>query len=100
MQQGAAVLASNVSSVANQTGMEFIGGKAVVVVEATTYPTSLSLQTQGPSGKWVNCNSLAGTSAITADGIVVYDLPRGQYRAAMSGGTVAALYMVLTRIPY
>lgn len=92
----AAVLAVNISSVADQPSQSYGGGRSVLVIEASTYPTTVTLQVQAPSGKWVAVN----TANITADGAYPYDVPIGNVRLHLTGGTASALYAALVRVPY
>lgn len=90
------VAASNVGTVANQIGFTWSGGRAALIIHATTFPTSCFLQLQGLDGTWVSVN---GTT-FSANQVTNFDLPAGQYRISMSGGTVAALYAALVSVPY
>lgn len=97
MQSNAVALAANVSSVAAQAAQLLqVGGRYALIMEATTYPTTVTLQTQSVSGKWVPVNS----SNITADGVTAYDIPAGQVRLFLSGGSASALYATLVKVPY
>lgn len=89
-------LATNISSVADQPAQTWFGGRAVLVIEATTYPTTVGLQAQSLSGKWVPVN----TSNITADGVYAFDVPAGQVRLHLTGGTASAIYAALVSVPY
>lgn len=95
MARSAANLLTAVSAVADGSSVEFEGGRAVLITEATAYPTTCQLQTLSRSGKWV-----AVGSNITADGTVALDLPRGQYRMHLTGGTATALYATLVPVSY
>lgn len=91
------ILASNISVVGNQPAMTWTGGRASIVIIATTYPTACSLQCLAPdNATWINLNS----ATYAANQVTPYDLPAGQYRLAMSGGTVAGLYANLVGVPY
>lgn len=96
-QNFSAVLAANVSIVADQASQVWSsGGRAVLVIEATTYPTTVTLQVQSTSGKWVAVN----TSNITADGAYPYDVPAGAVRLHLNGGSASALYASLVAVNY
>lgn len=92
----AIVLASNVSVVADQLPVTWTGGRAALVLDATTYPTTCNLQLQGPGGSWISLN---GTT-FSANQVTPFDLPAGQYRIHMATGTVAAFYASLVSTPY
>lgn len=97
MQQNSVILASNISAVADQPAVSFLGGgRAVLVIEASTYPTTVALQVQSLSGKWVPVN----TSNIAADGAYPYDVPAGQVRLHLTGGSASAIYAALVKVPY
>lgn len=97
MQSHSVILAANVNAATDQAaGYLPVGGKCVLVIEATTYPTTVELQVQAPSSKWVKIN----TSNISADGGYPYDVPAGQVRMHLTGGTSTALYATLIKIPY
>jgi hypothetical protein len=51
---------------------------------------------QVQNGNWVNVNA----ATLAQDGFTSYDLPSGQYRIAMAGGTVAGLYASLVSVAY
>jgi len=89
-------LASNVAAVADQPAVAWSGGRAALVIEATTYPTTVGLQMQSVSGKWV----AVSTTNITADGVYAFDVPAGQVRLHLTGGTASALYANLVSVPY
>jgi hypothetical protein len=72
------------------------GGKSALVLNATAYGTTVSLQLQGPTGVYITVNAVT----YSADQLVVYDLPAGQYRISCSGGTTTALYASLVSVPY
>ncbi len=91
------ILATNVSVVANQPAMTWQGGRCSLVLIAGTYPTACTLQLLGPdNATWIAINS----STYNANQVTPYDLPAGQYRLALSGGTVAGLYANLVGVPY
>lgn len=95
MARNAINLITNASSVADGAAVEFEGGRATLIAEATTYPTTVQLQTMSRSGKWVPIGS-----ATTADGAQAIDCPRGQYRVHMTGGTASAVYLTLVPVSY
>ena len=91
------VLCSNISAVADQAAVTWSGGRAALVLIATTYPTTANLQCLGPdSTTWININ---GTT-YSANQVTAYDLPAGQYRMHLASGTVAGMYASLVSVPY
>lgn len=90
------VLCSNISSVADQPYVTWYGGRAAVVVDATTAPTTMDLQLQGPNGSAIKMNS----STLAANTCTMIDLPAGQYRVHMTGGSASAVYVSLVSVPY
>lgn len=95
MQGEATVLASNSSIVGATAAATWKGGRGALVLNATAYGTTCSLQFQGPSGAWINLNG----TAFSADQVLVLDLPPGQYRMNLAG-TTTALYATLARVQY
>ena len=88
------ILCANAS--ATSLPVKFPGTRSCFVVNATTYPTTMNFQVQGPSGAWININAVT----ISADGIYPYDIPAGLYRVFMSGGAPAGVYVNLVSVPY
>ena len=86
-----ATLLSNASATGDYVA--FAGGRASLVVEGTL-PTTFKLQVKGKSGGNID------VATITAAGITSYDLPPGEYRMSVSGGSPAALYAHLYSIPH
>lgn len=93
----AVVLCANISVVADQPWVTWYGGRAAVVVDATTVPTTLDLQLQGPNASAIKINTSATLAANTC---TMFDLPAGQYRMHMTGGTAAAVFATLVSVPY
>jgi len=89
-------IANNYSSGAPSTqGPVFYkGGRGVLVITATTYPTSTILQYIGKSGALINLVT------VLANGIYAFDLPAGQYQLFMSGGVASAVYADLVSVRY
>lgn len=87
------ILAANVSA-GPTVPVAWPGGKAALVTNATAYGTTVQLQVQGPNAAWI----ALGTT-IAADAVTAFDLPAGQYRMNISGGTTTALYANLVGIP-
>jgi len=97
MARGGVVLCANVGAVANQGLVQWVGGRTSLVLIASTFPTTLNLQLQGPDGStYINVNS----ANLAANGIYNFDLPAGSYRMNLVGGAVAGLYASLISIPY
>lgn len=96
MQASGVILAANISVNAATTPVAWRGGRTAIVIQASAYPTTCQLQLQGPNGGWININ---GTT-YSADQTAAYDLPAGQYRLNMTGGTATAVYANLVGVPY
>lgn len=94
MQAQNIVLASNAS--ATTAPVPWRGGRAALLITATGYGSTVSLQVQHIDGTWVTLN---GTT-FSANGLSTYDAPAGSYRIFCSGGTTTALYATLNLIPY
>lgn len=94
MQASGVNLAKNVT--ATTTAVTWKGGRTALVLSATAYGTTVQLQTQASNGTWVSVNA----TTYSADQVTPYDLPEGQYRINISGGTTTALYADLVAIPY
>lgn len=79
-----ALLLSNAS--ATSAGAQWGGGRGVFAVVATFGGGSVTLQYLGPDeATW-----LTGATALTANGLVAFELPPGQIRAAVA--TATAVY--------
>lgn len=89
-------LFSNVDAATTGAWVNYSGGRSVLVVQATTYPTTLNFQYLGPDGNAITLNA----STINADSVTAYDLPAGQYRMVSAGGTSADIYAVISRVVY
>jgi len=96
MARGGVALCVNVNVVANQPPISWVGGRTTLVICATTYPAACNLQLQMQNGNWINITA----SSVSQDSSTVYDLPAGQYRMAMAGGTAAGLYASLVSVAY
>lgn len=96
MTRGGIALCSGVNTVANQPQVGWVGGRTALVVCATTYPAACNLQMQLQNGNWMNVTA----ASLSQDGYTVYDLPAGQFRMAMAGGTVAGLFASLVSVAY
>lgn len=94
MQPNSYALAANVS--ATTSGVQVKGGRGALSISASAFGTSVFLQMLHVDGNWVNMNS----NSFTQNQVVPFDLPMGQYRIFISGGTTTALYANLNMIPY
>jgi hypothetical protein len=72
------------------------GGRGLFTVAGTFGGATVSLQYLGPDGTtWLT----AGTyTTLTANGGGIFDLPEGQLRANVAGGTPSALYALCCSI--
>lgn len=84
-------LLSNAAATGNY--VTFAGGRAVLVVLATAYPTTLKLQMLGKDGA-----TAIDVATVTANGITAYDLPPGSYRMFVSGGAPSGIYADLASV--
>jgi hypothetical protein len=89
-------LAANISVVADQPAVYFPGGRGVIATDGTTWPTTCQVQLQLRNGSWVSIGSNLTAAGISSE----LALPAGQYRVHMTGGTAAAVYVDLARVPY
>jgi hypothetical protein len=91
---GAVTLLNNAS--ATGASVLWTGGRGYFSVVGTFGGASVSLQVLGPdSATWLD----VGTSTtVTAAGGVVFDLPDGQIRATVTGGTPSGLYARAARV--
>lgn len=90
------ILCANISVVADQAYVTWPGGRAAIVVDATTAPTTMDLQLQGPNGTAIKMNA----STLAANTCIMIDCPAGQYRIHMTGGTAAAVFVNMVSVPY
>lgn len=72
----------------------FNGGKAAFLAEATWGGGSAKLQVKLPNGSYADVSSVT----LSANGMVITELPMGIYRAVTA--TATAAYVRLVRIPY
>lgn len=81
------------------------GGRGVFSVDGTFGSASVYLNYRSPDGSsGIRAQVLASDGtltavALTAEGGFIVDLPPGQVRAEVSGGTPSALYARLDRVP-
>lgn len=91
------VLAANVNASVDQAPMTWSGGRAALVLIAAAYGTTVTLQCLGPdNATWIGIN---GTT-FSANQVTPFDLPAGQYRLHITGGTTTGLYANLVSTPY
>lgn len=81
---------------ADLAAQSFPGGRAVIVADATTFPTTCQVQGMCPNGSWVSVGSNL-TAASISSGL---DLPAGYYRLHQTGGTALNVSVKLCRVPY
>lgn len=94
--QKGSVLCANISVVADQSWVTWGGGRAAIVVDGTTAPTTMDLQLQGPNGTAIKMNS----STLAVNTCTMIDCPAGQYRIHMTGGSASAVYVSMVSVPY
>jgi hypothetical protein len=80
-------LASNAGA-GNQPAVKWNGGKMALVAEGTFGGGSIKLQLQSPQGTWIDVPS----STLSANGILIIDVPAGQVRAVTATGTAFYAY--------
>ena len=87
-------LLSNASATGN--AVQWSGGKGTISAVGTFSGATVALQYLGPDGTtWLN----AGTDCtLTANGGGNFELPPGQIRASVSGGTPSALFSRAARV--
>lgn len=87
MRRAKATLLSNASVTGSAT--EWSGGKTALLVHGTLATTN-RLEILGADGStWVT------VATITTAGLTSYDLPAGQYRFFLNGGTPSGVYAAL-----
>ena len=103
MNSASAVLLTNAS--ATGSWVAWPGGRGVFSVDGTFGGASVYLNYRSPDGtSGLRVQVLAQDGkltavALTAEGGYLADLPPGQVRAEVSGGTPSALYARLDRVP-
>lgn len=80
------VLLSNASATGNPT--TWCGGRGVFSLAGTVGGATITLQYLGPDGS----TYLTGATALTAVGLVAFELPPGKIRALVAGGAPSGLY--------
>lgn len=97
MHAQAYVLCTNVDAAVDTAPVQIAGGRYVLALEAGAYGTTVKLQIQGPNGTWIDINGTTYSANQITAGI---DLPSGQARMHITGGTTTDLYATLCRVPY
>jgi len=80
----------------NGAGVDWPGGRGLLMVDATFGGGNVALQQQSPSGAWLPLNAEGSTTAIslTANGTVNFVAPAGQIRAVITTATAVNAYAV------
>lgn len=91
----AVTLLENKDNLTEEDWVFWPGGRTALVVQATSYPSTLQLQMRGPDGNPINLGN-----NLDADGIANLDLPAGSYRMNLNGGTATDVYVQLCKVPY
>lgn len=89
-------LLSNASATGSAVAIK--GGEYIFTVEGTAGGTTASLQIQTPNGTWTDVTVFAGSgvkSTTLPYSQTLIDLPSGNVRCALTGGTPAAIYAYL-----
>ncbi|WP_374601050.1 hypothetical protein [Niveibacterium sp.] len=80
---------------ATSSAKSWPGGRGSVVASGSFGGATLQLQGLGPDGAtWVSVGA-----ALTSAGQTVFEMPPGQIRILVSGGTPSALYAQAARVP-
>lgn len=87
-------LLSNAS--ATGSSKQWPGGRGQFAVEGTIGGATITLQVQGPNGTWL---AVGTDAALTAAGVVNFDLPQCNIRALVASGSPSALYATAVSIP-
>lgn len=77
--------------------VRYPGGRTVLTIQATTYPTTTTLELKGPDGNKI---TISGNLTTAGDTIVIYDLPPGSYRIVRATGTCTDMYVRLNTVNY
>jgi len=86
-------LLSNASATGNAA--QWPGGKGIFIGEGTFSGSTLTLQVVSPNGTSIN---VAGVS-LTANGTADFNLPPGQIKGALTGGTPSAMFAWAVQVP-
>lgn len=88
-------LATNVSATGSAVAIK--GGQYIFMVEGTAGGTTASLQIKTPNGTWSNVyaiDTLVASSTLPYVDTMI-DLPAGDVRVALTGGTPSAIFAYL-----
>lgn len=87
-------LASNAS--ATGAGVDWPGGRGLLMVDATFGGGNVALEQLSPAGKWLplNVEGTATPISLTANGTANFAAPAGQIRAAITTATAVNAYAV------
>lgn len=96
MHAQAYILCANVDAAVDTTPVQIVGGRYVLALVAAAYGTTVKLQVMGPNSTWININATTYSADQITSGM---DLPSGQVRMTISGGTTTDLYATLCRVP-
>lgn len=96
MAKAGVILANNVSSTGPQDWKFFKGGRASLIVSASSFSTTCNFELMSASGGAIVLNA----ANIQTDGATSYDLPEGQFRMNLSGGSPSAVTACLESVPY
>jgi hypothetical protein len=76
------------------------GGRTMLVVSATTYPSGLTVQTMMPDGSWLSIGSSVVPIGINTNTYVPMDLAQGTFRVIATSGSSAGLNALLVGVQY
>lgn len=97
MSSSGIALAANVDAAVDTPWTTWKGGRSALVLVAGAYGTTVKLQLKGPDGtSTIDINA----TTYSANQVTAYDLPAGEYRLHITGGTTTDLYANLVSIPY
>jgi hypothetical protein len=97
MHAQAYVLCADVDAAVDTAAVQIAGGRYVLALVAAAYGTTVKLQAMGPNSTWIDINATTYSANQITSGI---DLPSGQVRMHITGGTTTDLYATLCRVPY
>lgn len=80
---------------ATQGPVTYKGGRGALVITATVFPTTVTLQYVAKGGN-ISMNAVN----ITTNGVYVFDLPAGQYQLFLNGGAATNLNADLVSVRY
>jgi len=83
-------LLDNVTGAGNGSAKRWDGGKGSFIIQGTFGGTTAELQFQTPEGVWIAVSS--ATSTIGANAHAEFEIPKGQLRAVLTGGTPSVMF--------